>query len=130
MQLDSSPMPYPRAFRETFQRARNAQLRADIDRGRALWRCAWIDGQIAGSMGLVAQDGLGRYQSVQTHPDFRRQGVCSALLAAIADAGAVELGAEQLVIVTDAGSVAERIYRQQGFVAAMPTHGVCLPPQR
>ncbi len=127
MQLDSSEQPYPRAFRETYQRARNVLLRQAIKAGRAVWRCVWVDGQPVGSMGLYAGAGLGRFQEVQTHPDFRRRGICSALLVATAQAGR-ELGAERLVIVSDSGSVAEQIYRQHGFEIVSPTHGVCLAP--
>lgn len=128
MQLDSSPLPLARAFRESYRRRRNAELRGAIAAGRAIWRCAWLDGRIAGSMGLFSEDGLGRFQSVQTHPEFRRRGVCSALLTATAHAGRIELGARRLVIVADAGSATERIYLRHGFEHHSPVHGVCRYP--
>jgi ribosomal protein S18 acetylase RimI-like enzyme len=84
--------------------------------GHGVWFGAFVDGQLASQMGLVrVNDGLGRFQSVETDPDLRRQGLAKALLETTGQFGFTTLGAAQLVIVADPSYFAIDLYRSVGF---------------
>ena len=63
---------------------------------------------------------LGRFQLVATHPAWRRQGLCSALIHAVCRHGFETLGLESLVIVADPADVAIGLYESLGFVRNHP----------
>ncbi len=59
---------------------------------------------------------LGRFQFVSTHPAWRRQGLCTALIHAVCGHGFDALGLESLVILADPANVAIGLYEALGFV--------------
>ena len=67
-----------------FKEGIRAAWRGWLDGGHARWWGAWRDGVLVGQAGLVDTPYGGRFQSVETHPAHRRQGVCSALISAVA----------------------------------------------
>jgi ribosomal protein S18 acetylase RimI-like enzyme len=85
--------------------------------GRGVYFGAFVDGQVRSSLGLVV-DGAGpaRFQNVETHHDFRRQGLAGGLVYAAGIHGLDNLGANTLVIVADAEGPAIGLYRSLGFV--------------
>lgn len=90
--------------------------RTCIAAGQARWWGAFDGGRLIASAGVVPLGAVARYQDVQTHPDARRQGAASAVLAAIA-ADERARGATTLVIVVAAdNSPARAAYRRLGFV--------------
>jgi predicted GNAT family acetyltransferase len=67
-------------------------------------------------MGLVdAGDRLARFQSVETHPGHRGQGIAGTLVHRVAAYGFDEIGARTLVMVADPDYLAIRVYRSVGF---------------
>ena len=56
-----------------------------------------------------------RFQSVETHPDFRGQGLAGTLVHEVSRYGFDELGAHTLVMVADPDYLAIRVYRSVGF---------------
>ncbi len=64
-------------------------------------------------MGLYFWQGVGRFQWVSTHPEFRQQGLCGTLVYHVATLGLKNV--ESLVMVADIESVAARIYESVGF---------------
>lgn len=52
-------------------------------------------------LGLFVIDGVGRFQSVETHPDYRRRGICGTLVYRAARCGFERLGAKTLVMIAD-----------------------------
>jgi predicted GNAT family acetyltransferase len=66
-------------------------------------------------LGIFHRDGIGRFQSVETHPDFRRQGIAGRLVYEAADRALAETALESLILVAEAESAPERLYRSVGF---------------
>jgi RimJ/RimL family protein N-acetyltransferase len=63
----------------------------------------------------VGPGALGRFQAVDTHPAWRRQGLCKALIHAVCRHGFEQMGLETLVIVADPDDVAIGLYESLGF---------------
>jgi GNAT superfamily N-acetyltransferase len=101
------------------------------ENGDGNWWGAFLDDRLIGDMGLYFNESLetGRFQSVETHPDYRRAGVCSKLLHSVASDALKKNPSIKLVICTEKGSNAERIYLKLGFARHQARHGVCLPRQ-
>ena len=64
---------------------------------------------------FVTHAGIARYQSVETHPDHRRQGLAAAVVHAAGEHALAAYGIEVLVIAADTDGDAIRIYRRLGF---------------
>lgn len=76
---------------------------------------AFAGAELVGCLGLIDCGRYLRYQSVQTSEAFRRRGIASYLVGAAHEA--VSGGRpRRAVIVAEAGSAAERIYRRLGFL--------------
>lgn len=99
-----------------FAERRAVSDRALCEAGHATWWGAFLDDRLVSTMGLVdAGDGLARFQSVETHPDHRAQGIAGTLVHRVAAHGFDEVGARTLVMVADPDYVAVRVYRSVGF---------------
>jgi predicted GNAT family acetyltransferase len=59
---------------------------------------------------------LARFQSVETHPEFRGRGLAGTLVHHVSCYGFGELGAKTLVMVADPHYLAVRVYRSVGFL--------------
>lgn len=95
--------------------------------GRAAWFGVFGGGgELAASLGIVDLGGLARYQSVLTAAAHRRRGLARHLLA-VAARWAAGRGATRLVIVAEAGSDADRLYRRAGFAPAELSYDVYCP---
>jgi ribosomal protein S18 acetylase RimI-like enzyme len=109
--------------------ARIAAERGLTESGRGSWYGAFRDGRLLAQLGLIrGASGLARYQSVETHPRARRQGLAGTLVCHAArrclDSGA----ATTLVMVADPDDVAIRVYRSLGFAAVETQTGFARPP--
>lgn len=100
---------------EDFQRASIIEYRKMSDADRGGWFGAFLEQQLVGGLGLFHESGLGRYQSVMTHPKFRKQGICGTLVHHAANIAFDEYGVKTLVMEADAGYHAARIYESVGF---------------
>lgn len=122
---------------------RFARRRIQAAQGELVWFAAKIDGRIAGDLGLfvvrapprgvdasgvAARYPIARFQAVSTHPDFRRRGVCSALLTEACHHAIDALGVRRLVILVDEQGPAWRIYRRHGFRPVARVRGVWRAP--
>ena len=100
----------------TFAERRAAADRALCEAGHGAWWGAFADDRLVASMGLVdAGDRLARFQSVETHPGHRGQGIAGTLVHRVAAHGFDEIGARTLVMVADPDYLAIRVYRAVGF---------------
>ncbi|MFO1328011.1 MAG: GNAT family N-acetyltransferase [Rubrivivax sp.] len=100
-----------RRFRD-HQMLRYAAMQAA---GLGHWWGAWYQGWLVAGLGLFGRDGIGRFQYVETHPAFRRRGLCRALVHAACRHGFEQRGWHTLVMGADPHDVAIGIYRQVGF---------------
>jgi ribosomal protein S18 acetylase RimI-like enzyme len=104
-----------RAYRE-FATLKVATNRTLAEAGHGGWFGAFLDGQLVTQMGLLAAGaGLARFQSVETHPEFRGRGLAGTLVHHVSRYGFDELGAKTLVMVADPHYIAVRVYRSVGF---------------
>lgn len=117
------------ALRRFLERRVAARARAAAT-GAVRWWGAFADDALVASAGVVPLPGYARYQDVQTHAAWRRRGVASAVLAAIA-AEARAGGRARLVLVVGADNAPARAaYRRLGFVESDRAVTVLVaPPQ-
>lgn len=103
----------------TFARRRNAQEQTLVARGLGQRFGAFVDDTLVSTAGIfVTHAGIARYQSVETHPDHRRQGLAAAVVYAAGQHALAAYTLEMLVIAADHDGDAIRIYRSLGFVDA------------
>ena len=103
------------ASHDPYLERRYQAQRARIGRGGGAWFGAFDGDILAGGMGMFCGNGLARYQSVETRSDYRRQGICAALLSHASHWAESATPAARQVIVTDADSDAGRLYARVGF---------------
>ena len=110
---------YPQTSEErfmTFARQKNAQERRLVEAGRGGRFGAFVADELVSTAGIfVTEDGVARFQSVETHPDHRRKGLAAAVVHAAGRHGLDRLGVRTLVIVADTDGEAIGIYRRLGF---------------
>lgn len=99
-----------------FLERRTEEGRAVCADGHAAFFGAFVDDRLRSTLGIYS-DGTGtaRYQSVETHPDYRRRGLAAALVIRAAEHALSELGAHRLVIVADSDGPAIGLYCRLGF---------------
>ncbi|MEM8658427.1 MAG: GNAT family N-acetyltransferase [Pseudomonadota bacterium] len=106
---------YPRLQHIGFVKRRFANLRKKTAQGRGQWFGAFDGALLVGDLGIFVQDGLARYQSVETRDSHRRRGICAALVAKAANWALESAPDTTLVIVAVQDGAAGRIYRRCGF---------------
>ena len=98
----------------TFLARKFANYRAMSRAGLGGWHGAFLKGKLVADLGLFFDGEVGRFQSVKTHPDFRRRGLCGRLVYEVAWA-ALQERAETLVMIADEDYHAAKIYESVGF---------------
>jgi ribosomal protein S18 acetylase RimI-like enzyme len=83
--------------------------------GKGHWYGAFIGSQLVADLGIFHQEGLGRYQSVGTHPDHRQRGIAATLVYEAGRLAIAEHKLHTLVIVAEEDSSPARIYQSAGF---------------
>lgn len=113
---------YPGTTRDrflTFARGKNVQERRLADAGRGRRFGAFVDGELVSTAGaFVTEEGVARFQSVETHPDHRRRGLAAGVVHAAGQHALDHLGVRTLVIVADTDGEAIGVYRRLGLVDA------------
>lgn len=101
-----------------FLQAKAREYQSMIEAGLGQWFGAYIDGNLASSLGLFVWNKLGRFQMVATHPHYRRLGLAGTLVYHASQKGFAEMGAETLVMCADPDYIAINIYESYGFKTA------------
>ena len=100
----------------TYARRRNEQERALVAGGLGQRFGAFAGDELVSTAAVfVTHAGIARYQSVETHPDHRRQGLAAAVVYAAGQHALAAYRLETLVIAADHDGDAIRIYRSLGF---------------
>jgi ribosomal protein S18 acetylase RimI-like enzyme len=106
---------------------RMADHRLLISKGYGRWYTARFDGELVGSLGIFAGDGLCRFQEVAVRPKFQRQGIASSLVYHAAAGTREEYPNSPQVIVADPDGGAINVYRQIGFEKHSESHALITP---
>ena len=130
--LDLSRFVYPGSEEEpasSFARARAEARRRLVEAGAGLWFGAFVEGQLVSQLGVIrAGRALGRYQDVETHPEFRRRGLAGTLVSLAGDLALTSTAITTLVMVADPEDEAIRLYRSLGFTESEHQLEGSLPP--
>ena len=86
-------------------------------RGMGDWFGGFVGTRLVTDLGIFHSGNVGRYQHVQTHPDFRRRGMAGTLVYEASSVTMDRYGLEMLVIVAETDSSAGRLYQSLGFEA-------------
>ncbi|MEO5664019.1 MAG: GNAT family N-acetyltransferase [Nocardioides sp.] len=100
----------------TYARGKNEQERALVAKGVGQRFGAFVDDAMVSTAAVfVTHAGVARYQTVETHPDHRRQGLAAAVVHAAGEHALAAYKLEKLVIAADTDGDAIRLYRGLGF---------------
>lgn len=117
--LDLSLIVYPGSEADSgpsFARARAETRRRVVETGAGVWVGAFVGDQLVSQLGVVrAGRALGRYQDVETHPEFRRRGLAGTLVSLAGNLALTSREVSTLVMVADPDDEAIRLYRALGF---------------
>ncbi|MCP4197652.1 MAG: GNAT family N-acetyltransferase [Proteobacteria bacterium] len=99
----------------TFCKQQMDRYRNMVASGLGDWFGAFVNQQLVADMGLFHDGGVGRFQSVETHPDFRRRGIAGTLIYEAGRRAKAEYDLHTLVIVAEQASSPARLYESLGF---------------
>lgn len=119
---------FPGAEYRRFKARQMEEYRRMAEAGLGAWLGAFLEGRLVADLGVFADGEVARFQAVETHPDFRRRGICGTLVYAGAQHALSALGARRLVMVADEHYHAARIYESLGFRATERQLGLELRP--
>ncbi len=124
IQIATAHGPISRADWEIFYRNQNQRYQAMENAGFGHWYGGFLNGELIAGLGIFYRDGVGRFQTVCTHPKFQRQGICQTLVY-LASQAVLESGQVQdLVMCADPEYHAITIYESVGFKRQLTEHGV------
>ena len=117
-QMDCRPAVHSEETYLPFKTAKMAGHREMQRAGLGEWFGAFLGNQLVADLGLFCLEGIGRFQSVETAPAFRRRGICGTLVYQAARYAFERMGAKTLVMAADEHYHAARIYESTGFRVA------------
>lgn len=131
VQLAQAPEEQDAAYHLTFSRRRQQELREIFSGGgRGCWYVALLDGEVAGSLGVVVTGIRARYQAVDTVERFRRRGIARRLVVDAARDACAKQAIDHLVIAADPDYHAIGIYEELGFERTERVVGALRKPAR
>ena len=128
-QIDCRPESFKLEAYLPFKRVQMRKYRAMSDAGLGNWFGAFLEGRLVAECGLYCFNGVGRYQAVGTHPDFRKKGICGNLIYESAKLSFETLGAKTLVMVADPEYHAAKVYESVGFTPTEKAIGMYRYPK-
>ncbi len=99
-----------------------------VTEGKGQWFGLWEGGKLISHCGAFWENGVARFQCVETHQEFRRRGHCHKLTSAALSYLFCVRNIDEAIIVAAKDSVASRIYERCGFVKTGVQRGVWLAP--
>lgn len=98
-----------------FNKHRFIDYKSMVDNSHGDWFLAELEGQWVGDLGLFHGERVACYQNVTTYPGFEGQGIAHALVYGSAKYALKHYPINELVIIADESSRAQRIYQNLGF---------------
>ncbi len=98
-----------------FVKTRLESRRRLTESGLGIWFGAFHGEELAGDLGIYANNHTARFQSVETRASYRRRGVCASLVTAGVEWAQSRYPDTKTIIIADQDSAAGRIYRRCGF---------------
>ena len=111
-----------------FAERQRANRREWLKRGMATWWGAFHGHELVGQCGLVPCGDVGRFQTVETHPEWRRRGICTALISRVADDAFRRSPIERLVLGAEIDGPAIALYHRIGFKTNRRVHSLVRHP--
>lgn len=109
---------------ESFYRKQADRYRRMEEAGFGHWYGAFIGQELVGGLGIFHRNRIGRFQTVSTHADFQRQGVCQTLVYLASQYALAEGLIDDLVMCADPDYHAIKIYEMVGFKRQLTEYGV------
>ena len=100
-----------------------------IKAGLGAWFGGYLQGKLVAHMGLFHNGEIARYQTVGTHPDYRRQGIAGTLVHYVGEYGQTQFGIKDLVMLADDNYFAKDIYAAVGFKPTELIYALERPPE-
>jgi len=100
---------------QVFKRDQMKRYRQMVNTGLGWWFGAFLGKQLVADLGVFATEDIGRFQNVGTHPDYRRRGICGALVYQASRFAFEHKKIKTLVMVADENYHAAKIYESVGF---------------
>ncbi|SHO56682.1 GNAT family N-acetyltransferase [Vibrio quintilis] len=131
--IDLHLLVYPESQRNEAERLYvqriYAQYRNMHAAGLGGWHGAFIGDQLVASLGLFFDDHVGRFQNVETHPDFRQRGICKTMVHDISAEAMKTRPVQHLILHADSQYIAAQIYRSVGYEVCETLCELCLTPE-
>ena len=124
LQIHCADPKYLNDYYENFKRKQFTDYRQMTVAGMGYWFGAFVGQSLVGDLGIFFEKDVGRYQNVETHPDYRRKGICGTLVYETGQIAFKEYGVEYLVMEVDLEYHAARIYESVGFKPKETNHSL------
>lgn len=124
VQIGSAHGSLPKHEWESFYRSQSTRYKNMEKAGLGHWFGGFLGDQLVAGLGIFHDGEMGRYQTVCTHPDYTRRGICGTLVYQSAQYALNTMGLKKLVMCADPEYYAARIYESVGFRPAQIEHGV------
>lgn len=124
LQIDSALDNLPKQEWEKFYRAQSSRYQAMTQANLGNWYGGYLENKLVAGLGIYHSAGIGRFQIVCTHPEYRRRGVCGTLVYRASLHAFEKMGVHELVMCADPGYHAINIYESVGFIRQQIEYGV------
>jgi ribosomal protein S18 acetylase RimI-like enzyme len=124
LQLLCADPKYLNDYYEVFKREQMANYQRMAKANLGNWYGAYLNGKLVGDLGVFSDGEVARYQSVGTHPEFRRKGICATLVYEAGKSTLENSKIEYLVMEADPEYHAARIYESVGFNKSEVNHAL------
>jgi GNAT superfamily N-acetyltransferase len=114
----------PDAYR-TFMTKKFTQYRSMTEKGLGHWFAAYLGSKLVADLGIFFDEDIGRFQNVETHAEYRRQGICQTLVYQVSTWMLERDPSLTLVVEADVYGDAERIYTSLGYVESEQRTSLC-----
>ncbi|HVJ63942.1 MAG TPA: GNAT family N-acetyltransferase [Bdellovibrionota bacterium] len=111
----------PELYR-SFAKKRYDNYRRLQESGMGAWYGAFDGNLLVSDLGLYQEDGVARFQNIETHPFYRRQGICQSLIRH----AALDSGGRFFVMQAEEDGPAIAMYKRIGFEPREIIAGLCL----